>query len=59
VKRVDVDHDQVHVVFRIEPHPEELGSEKKSLQDCRRSKYPSLWRPTLRLVVRPLLHVSR
>jgi site-specific DNA recombinase len=38
VKRVEVDHDQAHVVFRIEPHPEELGSEKKSLQDCRRSK---------------------
>jgi site-specific DNA recombinase len=37
VKRVEVDHDQVHVVFRVDQHPGDLGSEKKSLQDCRRS----------------------
>jgi site-specific DNA recombinase len=37
VKRVEVDHDQVHVVFRVDQHPGDLGPEKKSLQDCRRS----------------------
>jgi site-specific DNA recombinase len=29
VKRVEVDHDQVHVVFRVHQRPGELGSEKK------------------------------
>jgi site-specific DNA recombinase len=29
VKRVEVDHDQVHVVFRVEQRPGDLGSEKK------------------------------
>jgi len=37
VKRVEVDHDQVNVVFRVDQRPGDLGSEKKSLQDCRRS----------------------
>jgi site-specific DNA recombinase len=36
VKRVEVDHDQVKVVFRIEPRPSDPSPEKKSLQDCRR-----------------------
>jgi len=44
VKRVEVDHDQVHVVFRVDQHPGDLGPEKKSLQHCRRSNNPSLWR---------------
>jgi site-specific DNA recombinase len=37
VKRVEVAHDQVNVVFRIEPCPSDPSPEKKSLQDCRRS----------------------
>jgi site-specific DNA recombinase len=37
VKRVDVDHDQVNGVFRVDQRPGDLGSEKKSLQHCRRS----------------------
>jgi site-specific DNA recombinase len=37
VKRVEVAHDQVKVVFRIEPRPGDPSPEKKSLQDCRRS----------------------
>jgi len=41
VKRVEVVHDQVKVVFRIEPRPGDPSSEKKSLQDCRGSKQPS------------------
>jgi len=40
VKRVEVVHDQVKVVFRIEPRPGDPSSEKKSLQDCRGSKQP-------------------
>jgi Recombinase zinc beta ribbon domain len=38
VKRVEVAHDQVRVVFRVEPRPGDPSPEKKSLQDCRRSK---------------------
>jgi site-specific DNA recombinase len=37
VKRVDVAHEQVHVVFRVAHLPVASSSEKKSLQDCRRS----------------------
>ena len=37
VKRVEVAHDQVNVVFRVDQRPGDLGPEKKSLQDCRRS----------------------
>jgi site-specific DNA recombinase len=38
VKRVEVDHDQVHVVFRVDQQSGEPDAEKKSLQDCRGSK---------------------
>jgi site-specific DNA recombinase len=44
VKRVEVAHDQVNVVFRIEPCPSDPSPEKKSLQDCRRSNLPTLRR---------------
>jgi site-specific DNA recombinase len=37
VKRVEVAHDRVHVVFRIDPRPGDPSPEKKSLPDCRRS----------------------
>lgn len=37
VKRVDVAHEQVHVVFRVDHIPVAATSEKKSLQDCRGS----------------------
>lgn len=38
VKRVDVAHEQVHVVFRVEHVPIAPSAEKKSLQDCRGSE---------------------
>jgi site-specific DNA recombinase len=41
VKRVDVAHEQVHVVFRVDHLPIIPSSEKKSLQDCRGSGQPS------------------
>jgi site-specific DNA recombinase len=44
VRRVEVAHDQVHVVFRIDPRPGDPGPEKKSLQDCRGSTHPALRR---------------
>jgi site-specific DNA recombinase len=40
VKRVAVAHDQVKVVFRIDPRPGDPSPEKKSLHDCRRSPQP-------------------
>jgi site-specific DNA recombinase len=40
VKRVEVDHDQVHVVFRVDQRPGDLDPEKKSLQHCRGSSQP-------------------
>jgi site-specific DNA recombinase len=42
VKRVEVAHDQVNVVFRIEPRPSDPSPEKKSLQDCRWSQQPGV-----------------
>ena len=40
VKRVEVAHDQVRVVFRVEPRPGDPSPEKKSLQLCRGSNLP-------------------
>jgi site-specific DNA recombinase len=37
VKRVEVAHDQVHVVFRVDQRPGDSSAEKKSLQLCRGS----------------------
>jgi site-specific DNA recombinase len=41
VKRVEVAPNEVHVVFRIDPHPEVSNPEKKSLQLCRGSEWAS------------------
>jgi site-specific DNA recombinase len=54
VKRVAVVHDQVHVVFRIEPRPGDPSSEKKSLQDCRGSTWPPVRGPLRRGLHAPL-----
>jgi site-specific DNA recombinase len=50
VKRVEVAHDQVHVVFRVDQRPGDLDPEKKSLQYCRRSMFtnPGQCVPALR-----------
>jgi site-specific DNA recombinase len=45
VKRMEVDHDQVKVVFRVEPRPGDPRPEKKSLQLCRGSKQPPVSKP--------------
>jgi site-specific DNA recombinase len=49
VKRVEVAHDQVRVVFRIEPRSGDPSPEKKSLQDCRRSNRAPLRGPSHRV----------
>jgi hypothetical protein len=59
VKRVEVDHDQVNVVFRVDQRPGELGSEKKSLQDCRRRNHPTLWGALRSGKEAAMLHVAR
>ena len=66
VKRVDVAHEQVHVVFRVEHVPIAPNAEKKSLQDCRGSDRAPLRGPGHRVEHRavgvqhsglqPLLH---
>jgi len=48
VKRVEVAPNEVHVVFRIDPHPEVSNPEKKSLQLCRGSEHSPLWRACFR-----------
>jgi site-specific DNA recombinase len=47
VKRVEVDTDQVNVVFRVGEVSDVPKSESESLQDCRRGNDSALWR-TLR-----------
>jgi site-specific DNA recombinase len=37
VRRVEVAREQVNIVFRIDPYPDDPDPEKKSLQVCRRS----------------------
>jgi site-specific DNA recombinase len=49
VRRVAVAHDQVKVVFRIEPRPGDPSPEKKSLQDCRRRNHTPLRTAALRV----------
>jgi len=44
VKRVEVARDDVNIVFRVDPYPGDTALEKKSLQLCRESDYPTLWR---------------
>ena len=39
VRRVEVARDQVNIVFRVDPYPEESDPEKKSLQLCRGSEF--------------------
>lgn len=43
VKRVEVDTEQVNVVFRVCEVPEFPKSELDILQDCGRRNYPALW----------------
>ena len=45
VKRVEVARDQVNIVFRVDPYAGDADPEKKSLQLCRGSNYPTLWAP--------------
>jgi hypothetical protein len=58
VKRVGVAHDQVYVVFRIDPCPGDSSPEKKSLQDCRRSNDATLRCSELCVSEGPLFHHS-
>jgi len=59
VKRVGVAHDQVPVVFRIDPRPGDPSPEKKSLQHCRRSHHAPWRRSAPCRVDAPVLQVSR
>jgi site-specific DNA recombinase len=58
VKRVEVAHEHVHVVFRVDSLPGELDPEKKSLQLCRGSSDATLWRPGLGGVEGALVHIA-
>ena len=42
VKRVEVARDQVNIVFRVDPYPDDADPEKKSLQLCRGSEHRPL-----------------
>src|SRR5712671_7690098 len=43
VKRVEVAQNEVNIVFRIDPYPEDADPEKKSLQLCRGSSNSRQW----------------
>jgi site-specific DNA recombinase len=58
VRRVEVAHDQVNIVFRVDPYAGDPDPEKKSLQLCRGSADATLWGPALRRLVLPLFHIS-
>src|SRR5215831_885388 len=60
VKRVEVAHNEVNVVFRIDPYPSDNDPEKKSLQLCRGRERAALGCPSLRGDTLPLnLHPPR
>ena len=62
VKRVEIDKEQVRVVFRVNPPPStpQAPSEKdsQSLQHCRGRDYSALRYSAQRSVKRPIFHVS-
>jgi site-specific DNA recombinase len=58
VKRVEVAPNEVHVVFRIDPHPEVSNPEKKSLQLCRGSDDATLRDACLRVSQHAFFHDS-
>jgi Recombinase zinc beta ribbon domain len=45
VKRVEVEKDQVNIVFRVDQLPFESSPARGILQHCRRRSYSALWRP--------------
>src|SRR5262245_49420342 len=54
VKRVEVAHNEVHVVFRIDPYPSDNDPEKKRLQLCRGREQSALGKPLPALCLGPL-----
>jgi site-specific DNA recombinase len=58
VKRVDVDDDQVHVVFRVDQRPGDPSPEKKSLQLCRGSPFTYPGQRVPALCPRPVVSES-
>jgi site-specific DNA recombinase len=59
VKRVEVDHDEINVVFRVAPPPGSLPPGPKggrSLQDCWRGERAALWRSRRRWRPCPQFH---
>jgi site-specific DNA recombinase len=56
VKRVEVARDDVNIVFRIDPYPDDADLEKKSLQLCRGSDNSPLWCSGKGVFLFPLFH---
>ena len=62
VKRVEIDRDDVNVVFRVDPLPppsDPNGVEGDVLQDCGRREHAALRRATGSLNLRAVLHAHR
>jgi site-specific DNA recombinase len=58
VQRVEVEHDQVQVVFRVDQHPGDLDPENKRLQHCRRSTHAALGSACRRVVPRAVFPIA-
>src|SRR5712691_883597 len=58
VKRVEVARDQVNIVFRVDPYPDDADPEKKSWQLCRGSDDTALWRSIVCRIEDGFVHVS-
>ncbi|MBF8248006.1 MAG: Resolvase domain protein [Bacteroidetes bacterium] len=56
VKRVEIGKEEVNVVFRIQPDPEELDPTEQSLHHCWGSKRTTLGRTLFRVFKQPTLH---
>ena len=61
VKRVEVDQEQVNVIFRVGPHTPSTPSDHptQNLPHCRGRGYPALWRSDFGSVKTSVFHVSR
>ena len=63
VKRIEINHENVNVIFRIKGLPSPIndvgGAIQESLQHCKRSNYPALRRSLISLQQHPIRHLYR
>ncbi len=58
VKRVEIDKEEVNIIFRVTPDPFDLSPDRGSLQHRWRRKHPALWYSTMIVNKTPLFQIA-